>query len=55
MREMATSLFDAFARGIISAAPGRTFPLADAAGAHAALEARSDEGPFILIPEGSDA
>ena len=51
LQEMAASLFDAFARGVLSAAPGRALPLADASQAHAALEARSEQGPFILIPE----
>jgi len=51
LRDMAASLFEAFARGVITAAPGRAFPLAEAARAHTALEARSAEGPFILIPE----
>jgi NADPH:quinone reductase len=55
LQAMAAALFDAFAQGVLSAAPGRTFPLAEAAQAHAALEARSAEGPFILIPEGHDA
>lgn len=55
LQEMARSVFDAFARGILSAIPGRGFMLAEAARAHQALEARSIEGPFILIPDGDDA
>jgi NADPH:quinone reductase len=55
LREMAVSMFDAFARGILSATPGRALPLAEAARAHQALEARSAEGPFILIPGEDDA
>ncbi len=55
LREMAAALFDAFARGILSATPGQALPLAEAARAHQALEARSAEGPFILIPGEDDA
>lgn len=55
LREMAGAVFDAFARGVLSAVPGRALPLADAARAHQALEARSVEAPFVLIPDGDDA
>jgi NADPH2:quinone reductase len=55
LQEMAKSVFNAFSQGTLSAQPGRAFPLAEAATAHAALEARSADGPFVLIPEGGDA
>ncbi len=55
LRAMAASVFDAFARGILTAVPGRALPLAEVARAHQALEARSGEGPFILIPGDDDA
>jgi len=55
LQEMAKSVFNAFSQGILSTQPGRAFPLAEAATAHAALEARSADGPFVLIPEGNDA
>ena len=55
LQEMARSVFDAFARGVLSATPGQALPLGEVARAHQALEARSVEGPFILIPEGNDA
>ena len=55
LQEMARSVFDAFARGVLSAKPGHSLPLADAARAHQALETRSADGPFILIPEADDA
>jgi len=55
LRAMAASLFEAFDRGILTAVLGRALPLAEAARAHQALEARSGEGPFILIPGDDDA
>ena len=55
LQEMAKSVLNAFSQGILSAQPGRAFPLADAAAAHAALEARSADGPFVLIPGDDDA
>jgi NADPH2:quinone reductase len=55
LREMAAAVFGAFARGFLSAKPGHALPLAEVARAHQALEARSAEGPFILIPGEGDA
>ncbi len=50
VREMATELFDAFGTGVLTADPGETFPLAEAARAHELLEARTATGPLVLIP-----
>lgn len=43
-------VFDAVARGTLTARIGARFPLADAAGAHAALQARATTGKVILEP-----
>ena len=48
--EMARNVFEAFERGWMQASVGTAFALEDVGAAHAALEARSDQGPFILIP-----
>ena len=48
--EMAHNVFQAIENEIITAEPGMAFPLVDVGAAHTALEARSDKGPFILIP-----
>jgi NADPH2:quinone reductase len=55
LQEMATSLFEAFATGVLTADPGQAFALADVGEAHALLESRTATGPLILIPEGDDA
>lgn len=49
-RDMAKNVFSAFAEGLLTAEAGTAYPLADAGQAHAALEARSDRAPFILVP-----
>ena len=51
MRAMADTVFSAFSRGRLNAAPGSAFPLGEAARAHAALEARTALGSLILIPD----
>lgn len=43
-------LFDRMARGVVKAAIGQRFALADAAKAHQALEARATTGATILVP-----
>jgi NADPH2:quinone reductase len=46
---MAADLFDLLARGVLSAEPGKAYPLAQAAAAHAELESRLAPGPLLLI------
>lgn len=46
----AADLFAAVARGEIRSEPRQSFPLAEAAKAHAALEARQTTGATVLIP-----
>lgn len=46
----AERLFDRMARGVVKAVIGLRFPLADAAAAHRALEARQTTGSTILLP-----
>jgi NADPH2:quinone reductase len=46
----ATELFDVVRRGIVTIQVNQTFPLADAARAHEALEARRTTGSTILLP-----
>jgi NADPH2:quinone reductase len=46
----AAALFDVLARGVVKVAPPRTFPLAEAADAHRALEARQTTGSVVLVP-----
>jgi len=46
----AADLFAAVADGSVNIAIGQTFPLADAAGAHRALEGRKTTGSTVLIP-----
>lgn len=48
--DMAAALFEALADGVLRPEPGHTFPLADAAAAHAALESRRAPGPLVLLP-----
>ena len=45
---MSAALFDALARGWLRVPPAIEFPLAEAAAAHALLEARSATRPIIL-------
>jgi NADPH2:quinone reductase len=46
----AERLFDRMARGVVKAAIGQRFALADAANAHRALEARQTTGSTLLLP-----
>lgn len=46
----AAALFDVIAAGVVKVAVGQTFPLADAAQAHRALEARETTGSTLLLP-----
>jgi NADPH2:quinone reductase len=55
LREMAASLFDAFANGTLTAEAGAALSLAEAGRAHEMLEARTATGPLILIPGDRDA
>jgi NADPH2:quinone reductase len=50
LERMAADLFAVMARGAVKAAVHQTFPLRDAAAAHAALEARATTGSTVLIP-----
>ncbi|MEI7743415.1 MAG: quinone oxidoreductase [Chloroflexota bacterium] len=52
--EMAASLFAALADGTVTAEPARTFPLAEAAAAHAAMESRAVAGAIVLVPDDID-
>ena len=47
---MAATLFEALADGVLRPEPGRAFPLAEAAAAHAELESRRTVGPLVLVP-----
>lgn len=53
--EMAHHLFAALAGGLFTPGPVETFPLADAAAAHARLESRDAEGTLLLVPEHENA
>jgi NADPH:quinone reductase len=46
----AARLFDRMRRGVVKAAIGQSFSLADAAEAHRALEARQTTGSTVLVP-----
>jgi NADPH2:quinone reductase len=46
----AQNLFDAIAAGVIRADTVSTYPLTDAAKAHADIEARRTSGSVLLIP-----
>lgn len=48
--DAAADLFEAIASGVVTIDVAQTFPLADAAGAHRALEGRRTTGSTILIP-----
>ena len=50
MERGCAELFDAVGRGAIKVDVGQSFPLADAAGAHRALEGRGTTGSTILLP-----
>jgi NADPH2:quinone reductase len=50
MLDMARELFDLVLAGKIASHPSRTYPLADAAEAHRALESRRTTGATVLIP-----
>jgi len=47
---MAADLFNAVRLGVLKVNINQTFPLADAAAAHAALEARQTTGSTVLVP-----
>lgn len=47
---MAADLFKAIAEGIVKVEPARTYPLAEVADAHRALEARVTSGAVVLMP-----
>jgi NADPH:quinone reductase len=49
-RERAQDVFAAVAAGIIKPSAWKTYPLADAAGAHIALESGASAGPILLKP-----
>lgn len=48
--ESAEALFDVVGRGIVKIAVNQTYPLADAARAHADLESRRTTGASVLLP-----
>ncbi len=50
LRSAAATLFEAVRSGAISVAVNQSFPLREAAAAHAALEARQTTGSTILVP-----
>jgi NADPH:quinone reductase len=50
MLEMARELFDLVLAGEIVAEPHQTFPLAEAAAAHHAIESRKTTGATVLVP-----
>jgi NADPH2:quinone reductase len=50
LEEMAAALFDALAEGVLTAEPGKVFPLSQAAAAHDELESRRAPGPLLLVP-----
>ena len=50
MLAMARELFDLVLAGKIRSEPSRTYPLADAAEAHRALESRQTTGAAVLVP-----
>jgi NADPH2:quinone reductase len=50
MLAMAKELFDLVLAGRIRSEPSRTYPLADAAEAHRALESRRTTGATVLVP-----
>jgi NADPH:quinone reductase len=50
LMETAASLFDVIHRGAVSATIAKTFPLAEAAEAHRAIESRAVMGSIVLLP-----
>jgi NADPH:quinone reductase len=50
LRTMADDVFDAVASGAVSVTIGQTYPLAEAANAHADLEAGRTTGSTVLLP-----
>ena len=50
LEALAQPLFDVLASGVVKAAAPRRFPLAEAAAAHLALEARQTTGSVVLVP-----
>jgi NADPH2:quinone reductase len=50
LRRHATQLFDWIAAGDLAVTIGATYPLRDAAIAHAAIESRASQGKLLLIP-----
>lgn len=50
VRELQTEILDLAARGVVKPVVGHTFPLGEAAAAHATLEARESFGKTLLIP-----
>ncbi len=50
LQRAAADLFDVVSRGVVTIRVNQTFPLADAALAHEALEARRTTGSTILLP-----
>lgn len=50
LEAMAAALFDALSQGVLTAEPGKVFPLAQAAAAHDELESRRATGPLLLVP-----
>lgn len=50
LEAMATDLFDVVAKGVVKIMVNQTFPLSEAAAAHAALEARKTTGSTVLLP-----
>ena len=50
MRASAARLFEMMQSGAVKVRIGQRFPLADAADAHRALEARATTGSTVLVP-----
>lgn len=50
LRAMAADLFEVVSSGSVSVTVGQTFPLAEAAAAHEALEAGTTTGSTVLVP-----
>ena len=50
LETMAAALFDALSRGVLTAEPGKAFPLSEASAAHEELESRRAAGPLLLVP-----
>lgn len=50
LMETAAALFDVIHRGAVKATVAKTFPLADAADAHRAIESRAVMGSIVLLP-----